>query len=91
MKLIVTGASGYVGTEVIRKSLSLPQITSVIALARQAVSVPNDLDSQADVSKLQSIIIKDYNEYPDGVKEFFVDADACIWYISILSINSKQC
>lgn len=85
MKLIVAGASGFVGTEVIRRSLSLPQITSVIALARRPVSAPKNLGPDADTSKLQSVVVKDYDEYPEDVKKVFVDADACIWYVSSLT------
>jgi hypothetical protein len=80
MKLIVAGASGYVATEVIRRSLSLPQITSIIALARRPVSAPENLGPGADASKLHSAVIKNYDEYPDDVKKQFSDADACIWY-----------
>jgi uncharacterized protein YbjT (DUF2867 family) len=35
MKLIITGATGFVGTEVIRQALSNSTITSIIALARK--------------------------------------------------------
>jgi N-acetyl-gamma-glutamylphosphate reductase len=80
MKLIIAGASGYVATEVIRRSLSLPQITSVIAVARRSVSAPDNLYPEADISKLHSAVIKEYDEYPEDVKKQFADADACIWY-----------
>jgi nucleoside-diphosphate-sugar epimerase len=80
MKLIITGASGFVATEVIRRSLSLPQITSVIAIARRPVSAPDNLYPEADPSKLHSAVVKDYDEYPGDVKKQFADADACIWY-----------
>jgi hypothetical protein len=79
MKLIIAGASGYLATEVVRQSLYLPQITSVIALARKNVSAPEDLGTGADASKLKSVVIKDYDEYPEEVRKEFEDADACIW------------
>jgi hypothetical protein len=75
MKLLVTGASGYVGTEIIRQSLQLPQVTSVVAVARKPVSVP----SGADPARLKSIIVKDYGDYPASVRDEFKDAAACIW------------
>jgi hypothetical protein len=80
MQLIVAGASGFLATEVIRQSLYLPKITSVIALARRSVSAPSGLGADADASKLQSVVIKDYDDYPDEVKKQFANADACIWY-----------
>ena len=79
MKLIVTGATGFVGTEVIRQSLHNPKITSVIALARRPVSTPSNLDQDADLSKLHSVTLKDYDVYSDEVKKHFAGADACIW------------
>jgi len=89
MKLIIAGASGFVATEVIRRSLSLPQITSVIALARRPVSAPDNLAPGADPSKLHSAVVKDYDEYPDDVKKQLADADACIWTVAITPSKSR--
>ena len=81
MKLIVAGASGFVATEVIRQSLSVPKITSVIALARQPVTTPLNLAQGADASKLHSVILDNYGSYPDEVNKQLAGADACIWYV----------
>ena len=80
MKLIVAGASGFVATEVIRLSLSMPKITSVIAVARRPVSTPLNLGQGADASKLHCVVLDDYGSYPDEVMKQFAGADACIWY-----------
>ena len=77
MKLIVAGATGFVGKEVIRLSLKRPDITTVIALSRTPV-LPAPEDG-TDVSKLRNVIIKDYGGYPDSVKNDLAGADACIW------------
>jgi uncharacterized protein YbjT (DUF2867 family) len=79
MKLIVAGATGLVGSEIIRQSLQISEITQVIALARKPVQVDDGIDS----SKLKSVVVRDYGEYPDHVKAEFAGADACIWYASI--------
>ena len=81
MKLIIAGATGFVATELIRQSLSIPQITSVIAIARRPVSTPSNLNPNADISKLHSAVLEDYGTYPDEVRKEFAGADACIWYI----------
>ncbi len=75
MKLIIAGGTGLVATEVIKQSLQRPEITSVIALARKPVQIDG-----AESSKLKSVIIGDYGDYPDHVKAELAGADACIWY-----------
>ncbi|KAK9860744.1 hypothetical protein MYU51_005967 [Penicillium brevicompactum] len=79
MKLIVTGATGLLGTEIIRQTLHIPEITEVIALARK----PVQLDEGVDSSKIKSVIIRDYGDYADDVKAEFAGADACIWTVAI--------
>ena len=81
MKLIVAGASGFVANEVIRQSLSIPKITTVIALARRPVSAPASLPKDADPSKMHSVVVNDYGSYLDEVKGQLAGADACIWYV----------
>ncbi|KIM96698.1 hypothetical protein OIDMADRAFT_131398 [Oidiodendron maius Zn] len=87
MKLIVAGATGFVGKEVIRLSLKRPDITTVIALSRTPVSPV--LEDGTDVSKLRNVIIKDYGDYPDSVKNDLAGADACIWTVAITPTKSK--
>jgi hypothetical protein len=79
MQLIVAGASGFLAKEVIRQSLYLPEITSVLALARRSVAAPDGLGAGADPSKLQSVVIKEYDDYPEEVKKQLANANACIW------------
>lgn len=81
MKLIVVGASGFVATEIIRQSLSIPEITSVLAVARRPVSAPSNLKQGADVAKLHSVVIESYGSYPDAVMMQLAGADACIWCV----------
>ena len=80
MKLVVTGATGFVATEIIRQSLSIPKITSVVALARRPVSPPLNLGPAADASKLHSAVLDNYGSYPENVIKQLAGADACIWY-----------
>ncbi|KAF3761818.1 hypothetical protein M406DRAFT_265357 [Cryphonectria parasitica EP155] len=79
MKLIVAGGTGFVATEVIRQSLELPEITSLVVLARKPVPVPDSPGS----SKMKTLIIRDYDDYPDDVKAEFAGAAACIWTVAI--------
>jgi nucleoside-diphosphate-sugar epimerase len=82
MKLIVAGATGFVGTEVIRQALSHPGVTSILALARRTTPVPANAGPGADASKLQSVVCDDFENYSDSVKQQLSGADACVWYLS---------
>ncbi|KAK2692565.1 hypothetical protein QWA68_007458 [Fusarium oxysporum] len=79
MKLIVTGANGYVGSEIIRQSLKLPQVTSVVAVSRKLVSPP----AGTIPTRFESVVVQDYGTYPDHVRDAFRGADACIWTVGI--------
>ncbi|KAJ7708285.1 putative nucleoside-diphosphate-sugar epimerase [Mycena rosella] len=89
MKLVVAGASGFVGSELVRQSLRHPQITSVIALARKTVTAPPNSDS-ADAAKLTSVVVNDYEHYPDDVRTALAGADACIWTVAITPSKSAS-
>ncbi len=79
MKLVVAGASGFVATEIIRQSLSIRKITSVISLSRRPISRLSNLGHDADASKLHNVLVDSYGSYPDDVSKELASADACIW------------
>lgn len=80
MKLIVAGATGFLGREVVRHALATPAVTCVVALARNPVSFTDaELLPSSDRAKLVHAAIRDYGEYPPDVTAHFVGADACIW------------
>lgn len=74
MKAILTGATGYIGGEVLDQCIANPKITSIVALSRR------DLTGAAgNDPKVKTIIMKDFLNYPDTVLEELKDADICIW------------
>ena len=78
MKLIVVGASGFVGGQVIRHALRKPEITSIIGLSRKPLeSVPEAEDL---ATRFKNVIVQDYGVYPEDVKRELAGASACIWY-----------
>lgn len=87
MKLIITGASGFVGTELLKQSLRIPAIKTVIALTRQPLRISAESSSDSDHSKLKNIVVEGYDQYSVETKSEFATADACIWYA--YSICSK--
>lgn len=76
MKIVIVGGTGLVATELIKQSLPMPEITSIVALARRPVHLEEDAINK---SKFKSVVLRDYEEYPDSVKAELSRADACIW------------
>ncbi|KZZ94732.1 NAD(P)-binding domain protein [Moelleriella libera RCEF 2490] len=83
MKLVVAGATGFVGTEVVRQAIHHPSITSVIALGRRATTIPEPSP------KFKSVECDNFSTWPDLVKEQLKGADACIWLLAITPAKSK--
>jgi Acetylglutamate semialdehyde dehydrogenase len=88
MKLIIAGATGFVGTELIRQALSNPRVTSILALARRTTPIPQNTAPGADPSKLKSIVCDNFEDYSEGVKKELSGADACIWYIILKFLST---
>jgi len=78
MKLIIVGGTGMVATELIRQSLAMPEITSVVTVARKDVKLHENAVQKAN---FKSLLIKDYEEYPDTLKAESAGAAACIWQV----------
>lgn len=79
MKLIIMGGTGLVATELIRQSLAMPEFTSVIAVARRKVELEEDAVNK---TKFRSLLIEDYEDYPDELKQEFAGADAVVWQVT---------
>jgi uncharacterized protein YbjT (DUF2867 family) len=80
MKLIITGATGFVASEVLRQALILPSITSVVAVARTPISAP---EGTPNLLKFKSVVVPDYGTWPEDVKKELAGADVCIWSVSL--------
>lgn len=72
MRLIVTGATGFAGGEVLRQALLDPSITGVTSLARRPSGVTHP--------KLTEIILPDFLDYS---AMDFSGHDACIWALGV--------
>ncbi|KAL8988223.1 MAG: hypothetical protein Q9169_008592, partial [Polycauliona sp. 2 TL-2023] len=86
-----TGATGLVGSEVIRLALHNPAVTSIVAIARKPVLVPANAGSESQTSKLQSVVLEGWTRpYPESVLRHVKDADACIWTLAVTPSQSKD-
>jgi uncharacterized protein YbjT (DUF2867 family) len=74
MKILVTGATGTAGSEVVNQALLDPEITAVTALSRKPISIEH--------VKLRVILHQDYSNYTD-LTNVLKDQDACIWCLGI--------
>ncbi|KPM33878.1 hypothetical protein AK830_g12694 [Neonectria ditissima] len=76
MKVIVTGATGLVGKEMVRQCLADPRITKVVILTRRAVSM--DVESHP---KTEVVMHQDFSRYSDDLLRRLQGASACLWAI----------
>ncbi|KAI1803736.1 hypothetical protein F4811DRAFT_315927 [Daldinia bambusicola] len=74
MKILIVGASGSIGSEVLLHCLAHPDISSVVAFVRR--DLPAEVSSHP---KLQSVIIKDFSKWPDEVLHAHSDAVGMLW------------
>lgn len=76
MKIVIIGGTGLVATELIKQGLTMPEITSIVAVARRPVALDADAPN---TSKFKSVTLRDYEEFTDSVKTELSGADVCIW------------
>lgn len=76
MKILIVGATGMVGGEVLNQCLSHPKISSVVVFLRRKLS-----DEFTTHPKLESVLIEDFSKWSDDVLKKHADAAAMIWYV----------
>lgn len=78
INVIISGATGFIGAEVLHQALSHPSIISLICLTRR--SLPDSLTSNP---KLNVIVLEDFTHYPQDVLQQMEAAECCLWQGSI--------
>lgn len=74
MRIIVTGATGLVGAEVLRQAILNPEVTSITALTRKAPTVVHD--------KIKVVLHQDFENY-SGLESLLNEHDAVVWALGI--------
>jgi hypothetical protein len=74
MKVIITGATGFIGGEVLGQCIINPSITNIVVLSRRDISA-----TAKESNKVEVIIHENFLEYPDSLLERLGGASACIW------------
>ena len=85
MKVIIVGATGLVGTDLLRQAVLHPSINTIVAVTRRALSSPLN-----DSPKIKNVLVKDYDQYSDEAKSAFKGANGCIWTIAITPSKSSN-
>lgn len=81
MKLILFGATGMVGTGVLREALADPAVNAVLSVGRRPCGVTH--------TKLKELILPDLFEF-SAVEAQLTGWDACIWALGISSIGLDE-
>lgn len=83
MKIIITGATGMAGSELVRQAIIDDSIEQVVCLVRRPMEIKHP--------KIITVIHDDFLNY-DTVKNHFKLCDACLWCLGIsqLQVTKSQ-
>jgi uncharacterized protein YbjT (DUF2867 family) len=79
MHLILTGATGLVGSGVLDAMIKMKDITKISIISRRPVPMADD----AKDPRINVIIHKDFTNYPQSLLDQVKDATGCVWALGI--------
>ncbi|KAJ8066881.1 hypothetical protein OCU04_004264 [Sclerotinia nivalis] len=82
MHLILTGATGLVGSGILQTMLTHPSITKLSILSRNPVPLA---ETHTNHEKANVIIHSDFKKYPESVLDQLRGADGCVWALGTSS------
>jgi nucleoside-diphosphate-sugar epimerase len=71
MKIVLTGATGFVGSHVLTRLLDDAAVTGVTALTRRPIGTVN--------AKLDNVVLDDFTSYDGRLVDELASHDGCIW------------
>ncbi|KAF1833672.1 hypothetical protein BDW02DRAFT_569761 [Decorospora gaudefroyi] len=81
-KILLSGVTGRIGSQVLHQALRNPSVSSVIALSRRAIP---DLEG---CKKVEVVLLDDFTRYSDEVLSKLSGADGCIWCMTTTAGDS---
>ena len=80
MKVVLSGATGFIGSEVLRQCIAHPDITAIVCLARR--EIPEEVSGKSD--KVHTVILKDHKDWSkwsEATRKAVEGADMALWYV----------
>jgi len=75
MKIVITGPTGFVGSEVLAQALSHPDVTHIVLLARHP---PSPLPQSPDKT-IEAISQHDFSTYPSSLAPKLSGSESILW------------
>ncbi|KAF9053628.1 hypothetical protein BDZ89DRAFT_1004605 [Hymenopellis radicata] len=88
MKLLLSGATGAAGSQILRSALADPLISSITILTRRPL--PNWLPVPNDNKPTQVVVLPDFLHYPEDVRAEIAGHDAFIWALGCSSVGMSE-
>ncbi|GAA5822171.1 hypothetical protein JCM11251_004880 [Rhodosporidiobolus azoricus] len=88
MKLIITGATGTAGSEVLRQALLDERVRAITVLTRRPL--PPHVAPSSPSPKLRVLIHEDFSAYSPTLLSQLKGYDACIWALGTSSVGMKE-
>jgi len=79
MHLILTGATGLVGSSVLDAMLGMKEISKISILSRRPVKMAEDAGDE----RVSVILHDDFEKYDSELLEKLKDATGCVWALGI--------
>jgi NAD dependent epimerase/dehydratase family enzyme len=79
MHLILTGATGLVGSATLEAMIKMKEVTKISVISRRPVQMAED----AKDPRINVILHKDFEHYDQSLLEQVKDATGCVWALGI--------
>ncbi|KAF8901284.1 hypothetical protein CPB85DRAFT_1227894 [Mucidula mucida] len=88
MKLLLSGATGAAGSQILRSALADPDVTKITILSRRPL--PSWLPIPSPDKPTEVIVLPDFQQYPVDIQKKLADHDACIWALGCSSLGMSE-